>query len=487
MAELKPKKVVIIGAGFGGMRVAKSLRRANVEVTVIDRENHHLFQPLLYQVATAGLSPINIAMPIRSVLRKQKNTRVLLGEVTRIDKDAQRVYLENGESVPYDYLVIAAGTKTNYFGNDEWSEHAHGLKTIRDAIRIRERVLMMFEMAERESDPAVRKQLLTFVVIGGGPTGVELAGSLAELGRSILARDFRNICPSDLRVILLEMMDRVLAHFDPKLSASARRQLEELGVEVRTGARVTNVDEMGVEIGEAERIPAQVVLWAPGVRPVSLAETVGAPLDRGRIVVDDQCRVPNHPEIFAIGDIAAFVPKDEKSALPQLAPVAMQQGRFVGKVIAREAGGELEESAFRYRDKGIMATVGRSRGVVEAGKLKITGFVAWVAWLLVHVMYLIGFRNRMIVLFEWTWAYLTFRRGARIITARYATPPEMQHEITDGADPLRVPLPSTNAVLLPEGTQEGPAARVLRPSRGRVAEAQDRDRGDGSPRRFPSP
>lgn len=416
------KHVVIIGGGFGGLRAARALARAPVRVTLIDRENHHLFQPLLYQVATAALSPGNISVPIRSIFRRRRNVQVLLGEVVGADPDGQRVLLENGDAVPYDYLVVAAGAKTNYFGHDEWAEHAHGLKSIRDGIRIRERILLKFEEAEREQDPERRRQLLTFVVIGGGPTGVEMAGAISELGRRVLARDYRRITAQEVRVVLLEMADRVLLPFHEKLSAEAKRHLEALDVEVRTGARVTRVAADGVHIGDDELLEASMVCWAPGVRPVSLSRKLGLEVDdRDRIVVDGTCATRDHPEVFAIGDIAAFKPDPDGPPLPQLAPVAMQQGNHVGRTVRRELAGK-ERTPFRYRDKGIMATVGRSRAVVEAGKLHMSGFLAWVAWLFVHVMYLVNFQNRMMVLAEWFWAYLTFRPGARLITVRHLPP-----------------------------------------------------------------
>ncbi|MFW6067038.1 MAG: NAD(P)/FAD-dependent oxidoreductase [Myxococcota bacterium] len=453
------KHVVIIGGGFGGLRSARALKRAPVDVTLIDRENHHLFQPLLYQVATAALAPQNITVPVRSMFRRRRDVRTLLGEVVGADLDARKVILENGQEISYDYLVVAAGAKTSYFGNDQWAEHAFGLKTVRDAIRIRERVLMMFEAAEREPDSERRRRLLTFVVIGGGPTGVETAGALSELGRRVLARDYRNICADDVRVICLEMADRVLLPFDEKLSHKAREQLEELNVEVRTGAKVTKVDEEGVHIGD-ELLPASVVCWAPGVQPVSLAEKLGVERERkGRIVVDACCAVPGHPEVFAIGDIAAFTPPGSETPLPQLAPVAMQQGRYVARTIKRDLRGKPREP-FEYRDKGIMATIGRSRAVAESGVIKLSGMLAWLAWLFVHILYLINFQNRLRVMMEWFWAYVTFRPGARLITARYVPPPEQEPAGERvGPDPLKVALPGDGQGVEPAGTQ--PAARSV--------------------------
>lgn len=433
IAETERKHVVIIGGGFGGLQAARALASSAVQVTIIDRENHHLFQPLLYQVATAGVSPGEITVPIRSVFRKCRHCRVLLGEVVGADYERRFIHLENGERVPYDYLVVAAGAKTNYFGHDEWAEHTHGLKSMRDAIRLREHILMMFEAAEREPDPDRRRRLLTFGVIGGGPTGVELAGAISELGRQVLLRDFRNVRPEEVRVLLLEMADRVLLPFDAQLSERARRHLEELDVEVRTQARVTNVTAQGIEIGDEELIPASVVAWAPGVRPVSLADKLALSLDdRGRIRVDLDCSVPGHAEVFAIGDIASFVPEGADEPLPQLAPVAMQQGRHVARVIQRECGGK-PRIPFRYHDKGIMAAIGRSRAVAQRGQLKVAGFTGWLLWLVVHVTFLIGWHNKLLVLFEWMWAYLTFRGGARLIVARseLSSPPPRPRKATE--------------------------------------------------------
>jgi NADH:ubiquinone reductase (H+-translocating) len=467
--DAQQKHVVIIGGGFGGLRAARALERTSVQITLIDRENHHLFQPLLYQVATAALSPGNISVPIRAIFRRRSNVRVLLGEVVGADVHGRRVLLENGDTIPYDYLVVAAGTKTNYFGHDEWAEHAHGLKTVRDGIRIRERILLTFEQAEREADPERRRQLLTFVVIGGGPTGVEMAGAISELGRRVLARDYRSIHAEDVRVVLLEMADRVLLPFDERLSAEAQRHLEALGVEVRTGARVTAIGADGIHIGDDEVLQASMVCWAPGVRPVSLSRKLGLPVDdRDRIEVDDRCAVAGHPEVFAIGDIAAFKPAPDAPPLPQLAPVAMQQGTHVGRTIRRELAGK-ERTPFRYRDKGIMATVGRSRAVVEAGKLRMSGFMAWLAWLFVHILYLVNFQNRMMVLSEWFWAYLTFRPGARLITVRHLPPS------TEASEPAGVPVPV-------EGRESAAAARAVSegPEGGGRAEDGRGGEGDGA-------
>lgn len=414
MAERK--KVVIIGGGFGGLALARALKNTPVDITMIDRENHHLFQPLLYQVATAGLSPGAIAVPIRSVVAKQKNVSVLLDEAITIDYERNRVGLRDDRWIDFDYLVAATGARTNYFGNDDWAKYAHGMKNLRDAIRIRERVLLAFEEAEVEPDPERQKKLLTFVVIGGGPTGVEMAGAISELGRQVLTGDYRNINPDDIRVILVEMAPRVLGPFDPGLSEKAKIALEEIGVEVRTGTAVKDVQEERVLVGD-EWIDAAIIVWASGVRPTSFAAKLGAPLDRGgRVIVGQDCSLSDRPNVFAIGDMASFTPEGAERPLPGLAPVAMQQGRYLAKVIKADLAGRPREP-FRYVDKGTMATIGRGRAIAQTKKMKLSGLIAWFAWGLVHIAYLIGFRSRVLVLFEWTWSLLTAKRGARIITA----------------------------------------------------------------------
>jgi NADH dehydrogenase len=406
--------VVIVGGGFGGLTAARALRRAPVQVTLIDRTNHHLFQPLLYQVASAGLSPADIASPIRSILARQKNTRVLLAEAARIDLGAKKIVLTDGE-LAYDYVILAAGMKTNYFGHDDWEPYAPGLKNLEDAIEVRRRVLLAFERAERETSEARRKQLLTFVVIGGGATGVETAGAFSELSRFVLDKDFRAIRPAETRVVLVEAGDRVLPAFPDDLSASARKQLESLGVEVRTGAKVTAITDDGVELG-SERIPASTVVWGAGVSVTPLAKTLGVPLDRqGRVIVAKDVSIPGHPEAFAIGDMAHF--DQDGQPLPGLSPVAMQQARSVAKSIRATIAGEPRKP-FRYVDKGTMATIGRSRAVAEAKGIHMSGLIAWLAWLFVHIWFLIGFRNRVIVMFEWFWSYVTYKRGARLITGQ---------------------------------------------------------------------
>jgi NADH dehydrogenase len=410
--------VLIVGGGFGGLTAAQSLKGIDVDVTLIDRSNYHLFQPLLYQVAMAGLAPTEIASPIRTILRKQRNVQVLLGEVMRIDLEHRTLFVrgESDRTMSYDYLILAAGARTNYFGHDEWSRWALGLKDLDEAVAIRRRVLVAFEAAEFEADSAKRKGLLTFVVIGGGPTGVELAGALAELSRRVLARDFRVIDPSQTHVLLLEGGPRILPAMDETLSKKALDQLKDLGVEVRLGATVTAIDAHGVHVG-GELVPSTTVIWAAGVRASPLADSLPIERDRaGRIIVQDDCSIPGHPEAFAIGDIAHFKGADGKP-LPGVSPVAMQQARFVATMIERSMHNQPRR-AFEYWDKGTMATIGRSRAVAQAAGFKLSGFIAWLAWLFVHIWYLIGFRNRFLVLFDWFWAYVLYRRGARIITGR---------------------------------------------------------------------
>ena len=405
-------RVVIIGGGFGGLYAARALRRAPVDVTLVDRRNHHLFQPLLYQVASAALNPSDIAYPIRAALRRQRNARVLLAEAESIDVDRRIVTLDDGE-LEYDYLIVATGATHAYFGHDEWAEHAPGLKSIEDALEIRRRVLLAYEAAERETVTGLRREWLTFVVVGAGPTGVELAGALAEIARHSLAKDFRSIDPADACVILLEGGDRVLPPYVPKLSAKAQRQLEKLGVEVRTKSLVTGIDDRGVDIG-GDRIGARTVLWAAGVAASPLARSLGAPLDRaGRVEVEADLSVPGHPEVFVIGDLAAAGAPDAR--VPGVAPAAIQGGRHAAQCI-RRAVRELPSEPFRYRDKGSLATIGRAAAVADFGRLKFGGFFAWAAWMLIHIFFLIGFRTKVFVMLSWAWAYLTFRRGARLIT-----------------------------------------------------------------------
>jgi NADH dehydrogenase len=403
--------VVIVGGGFAGLTAAQALAGAPVQVTLLDRRNHHVFQPLLYQVATAGLSATDIAAPLRHILRRHANVTVLLGEMLAVDAGARKVVLADGE-VGYDFLILATGATHSYFGHDEWALHAPGLKTLEDALFIRRRTLLAFERAERETDAARRRGLLTFVIIGAGPTGVELAGTLVEIARHTLRRQFRRMDPAEARVVLLEGLDRVLPTYPPDLSAKARRQLEELGAEVRTGARVTGVDAHGVWLG-TERMEAGTVLWAAGVAASPLGRSLGAPVDRaGRVLVQPDLSVPGHPEILVIGDLAAL--EQDGRPVPGVAPAAMQMGRHAAKSVLRAVRGE-PRPPFRYVDKGSLATIGRRAAVALLGRVKLSGFPAWAAWLGVHIFFLIGFRNRLVVLMEWALAYLTHQRSARLI------------------------------------------------------------------------
>lgn len=407
--------MVIVGGGFGGLEAAKALKGSPVRITLVDRSNHHLFQPLLYQVAMAGLSPAEIAAPIRAILKHQVNCRVLLGEVTRVELDTRQVQLDHGDILTYDYLVVAAGAKTNFFGNQAWARHALGLKSLDDAVEVRRRVLLAFEAAERESDLDARRRLLTFVVIGGGPTGVELAGGMAELGRFVLADDFRVLSDQEPRVVLIEATDRLLPGMADKLASAAASQLEDLGVELRLNTRVTDISEHGVRLGD-EWLRASTVVWSAGVCARSLAARIGTETGAGgRVKVEQDCSVAGHPEVSVIGDMAHFVPEGSERPLPGVAQVAMQQGRFVARQIERQLAGKPTQT-FKYFDKGMMATIGRSRAVAESGRMKLSGFSAWIAWLFIHVIYLIGYRRRLIVLLQWTWSYLTYKRGARLIT-----------------------------------------------------------------------
>lgn len=403
---------MILGGGFAGLYAVRALRRAPVRVTLIDRKNHHLFQPLLYQVATAGLSAIDIGAPIRQILRRQQNARVLMAEAERVEVDGRRVILAGGRTVDYDYLIVATGAVDSYFGNDGWSEHAPGLKTVEDALEIRRRILVAFERAELEPAAAERRRWLRFVVIGGGPTGAELAGALAEIARHTLVRDFRSFNPSEARVLLLEGAERILPGYPPDLSAAAQRQLERLGVEVRTRARVTAIDAEGVTIGD-ERLAARTVLWAAGIAASPLGKTLGAVLDRsGRVEVGPDLTLPGHAEVFVVGDLARVV--QDGKAVPGVAPAAVQQGRHAAQNIRRSLRGQAYRP-FRYRDRGSMATLGRRAAVAVIGRLHLSGLSAWLAWLLIHILFLIGFRNRLVVMLEWAKSYLTFQRSARLI------------------------------------------------------------------------
>jgi len=408
-------RVVIIGAGFGGLWAAKSLAKAPVEIIVIDRENYHLFQPLLYQVATAGLSPADIAAPIRGVVGGYRNATVMLGEVVGVDIAARTVSIADGKKVPYDYLVLATGARHAYFGHDDWEPFAPGLKRIEDATEIRRRILVAFERAENETDPDERRHLMNLVIVGGGPTGVELAGAIAELASRALAKDFRHIDPRAARIILVEAGPRLLSSFPQDLSDDATRRLERLGVEVRLGAPVTAIDPSGVTVG-GTHIEARTVVWAAGVAASPAGQWVGAKCDRvGRIEVGPDLSVPGHPEIFAIGDTTLVLNAMGK-ALPGVAPVAKQQGRYVGNLIKARLRGAARAEPFRYRDYGNLATIGRKAAVVDFSWIHIRGFVAWVIWSVAHIFFLIGFRNRAVVALNWLWAYFTFQRGARLIT-----------------------------------------------------------------------
>jgi NADH:ubiquinone reductase (H+-translocating) len=435
--------VVIGGGGVGGFCAARSLRRAPVRVTLIDRRNHHLFQPLLYQVATAALSPADIAAPIRHILRRQRNASVLLGAVTDVNPGERQVMLANGRCLDYDYLVLATGAVDQYFGHDHWVGPAPGLKGLEDAVEIRRRFLLAFEAAEQEPDSERCRALLTFVVVGGGPTGVEMAGAFAEVARRTLTGgDFRHVDPASARVLLLEGGPRLLAAYPPALSDRARHMLEKLGVDVRLNAMVTGIAPDGVEVGD-ERIATRNVVWSAGVAASPLAARLGSATDRlGRVEVEPDLSVSGRPEILAIGDLAAF-PHQTGTPLPGIAPVAIQQGKAAGANIRRSVGGEPRRP-FRYRDRGTLATVGRGAAVGQIAGRSVHGFVAWVIWLFVHLMYLVGFRNRVAVLLDWAWAYLTWQRGARLITGELG--PELAPDDAVLGAPLR-----------PTGTPSDPA------------------------------
>jgi len=406
--------IVIIGGGFGGLSAARALRRAHVRVTLIDRRNHHVFQPLLYQVATATLSPSDIAAPIRWILRRLSNVRVLLGEATSIDVTARRVVLADGAVIDYDWLIVATGASHAYFGHADWEAHAPGLKTLEDAIGIRRRILLAFERAEREPDAVRQRELLTFAIVGGGPTGVELAGTLAEIARQTLRDEFRSVDTARARVVLVEAGPTILPAFPDRLQRAARHSLARLGVEVREGTAVTHVDAHGVQVG-ADRLDAGTILWAAGVAACELVQTLRAPLDRaGRVLVEPDLSIPGHPEVFVVGDAAAFLHQGDR-ALPGVAQTAMQGARHAARMILGRLRGEPTRP-FLYRNLGSMAIVGRRAAVSDLGWLRFSGVAAWLAWLFLHIVMLIGFRNRAIVLFEWAVAYVTFQRGARLIT-----------------------------------------------------------------------
>ena len=420
-------RVVVLGAGFGGLTFCKHFHRPDARVTVVDRTNHHLFQPLLYQVATCGLSAPEIAQPIRSILSDRPNITVLLDQATGFDLAQKRVFLEKN-TLDYDYLVLATGGLTGYFGHPEWEPFAPGLKTLDDALRIRSRILLAFEQAENETDAAERDRLLTIVVVGGGPTGLELAGAFAELARTVLKRDFRRIDPAQARIILLEGGPRVLANYPPELSASAQRQLEGLGGQVRTATPVKNIRAGEVELANGEILRAGNIIWAAGVSATPLTKKLGVELDKaGRVKVNPDLSVPGHPEVFAIGDLALVMDKDGQP-VPGICPAAMQMGRHVARVIDYDLKAGANRAArppFKYWNKGTMATIGRSAAVAWIGRFKISGYLAWLAWLFVHLIFLIGFRNRLAVLLQWTYSYFAYKRGARIITYQ---PPELENK-----------------------------------------------------------
>jgi len=426
MPEHSSGRVVVVGGGFGGLEAAKSLARLPLQITVVDRKNHHTFQPLLYQIATAGLSPAEIAAPIRQILAKHDNVDVLLGEVLGFDLERRIVKLQ-GFELPYDYLVVAAGATHAYFGHDEWEPLAPGLKTVEDALEIRRRILLAYELAEREAALTGQHLPLSFVVVGAGPTGVELAGTLAEIARKSLADNFRNIDPAKTRILLVEAGPDVLTAYPPDLRRSALEQLQQLGVEVRTNSAVTDVRAGEVRVGN-EVIPAAVVLWAAGVSASPLGRVLGAPVDRaGRVLVEPDLSIPGHREVFVVGDLASLRNAAGKM-LPGVAPVAMQEGRYVARQIAADLARNPRKK-FHYIDKGSLATIGRAAAVAQFGKLHISGFIAWLSWLFIHIFFLIGFRNRIVVMIQWAWSYLTYERGARLITgeSRVITVPSMEY------------------------------------------------------------
>jgi NADH:ubiquinone reductase (H+-translocating) len=441
--------VVVVGGGFGGLTATQALAKAPVRVTLLDRTNHHTFQPLLYQIATAGLSPADIAQPIRAIVHRQHNVTVLLAEAVGIDLGTREVRLDDGAAVGWDYLILACGAETSYFGHDEWKEVAPGLKSIPDAVSIRTRVLLAFELAEREENAAMRDELLSFAVIGGGPTGVELAGALAELSKFVLDRDFRHIDPSAAKVRLLEAGPRILPSFPEDLAASAVSQLHELGVEVRAGARVTGIEPGRVHLG-SETLACSVVVWAAGVRAQPLTATLGVATDKsGRVFVEKDLSIAGHPNAFVIGD-AARLDGPDGQPLPGVSPVAMQQARWAAKIILRTMAGQ-DRRPFEYFDKGSLATIGRSRAIAMVNRMHLSGLLAWLVWLLVHIFYLIGFRNRVVVMITWAWSYLTYGRGARLV-------------VGESTAAMRALLGAGRSVPLPDGAAVTPAGRPARES-----------------------
>lgn len=406
-------KVVIIGAGFGGLNAAKMLKNAPVDLLILDKTNHHLFQPLLYQVATAALSPGEIAYPIREIFRNQKNAMVVMGEAVSINKDKKEVVLANGDTVHYDYLILSVGARHSYFGNDKWEAFAPGLKTISDAIGIREKILSSFEKAERIENPAESAKFMNFVIIGGGPTGVEMAGAIAEIAHTTLFNNFRRIKPETSKIYLVEGLPHILPVYSPELSDKAKVELEKLGVRVLTGKKVTDITTEGVQV-EDQFIESKNVIWAAGNQASPLLKTLGVPLDRpGRVIVEPDLSIPGHPEIFVIGDAASAMGKDGKP-LPGIAPTAIQQGKYVGKIIKQGLPKE-RRAPFSYWDKGSMATIGKGKAIAVMGKIQMSGLLAWLAWGFIHILYLIGFRNRLGVIIEWTTVFITGQRGVRLI------------------------------------------------------------------------
>jgi len=406
--------VVIIGGGFGGLFGARAFKGAPVEVTLVDRHNHHVFQPLLYQVATAGLSPGDIASPIRWILRRQKNVRVLLGEVQAIDVASRRVLLDGAESLTYDYLIVAAGADNSYFGHPEWAQFAPALKTLDDALRVRGRMLLAYEVAEREADPAVRRRMLTSVIVGGGPTGVEMAGAIAEIAHQTLSDEFQSIHTAESRIVLAEAGPSILSAFPDTLRNAARKSLQTLGVEVREKTAVTRVEHEAVWLGE-ERIEAGTIIWAAGVAASPLGKTLGVPLDRaGRVLVQKDLTIPGHPEVFVVGDLASLTDENGQP-YPGVAQVAMQQARQAARNVIR-AVERQPPAEFHYKNLGNMATIGRNAAIADLGWLRVSGFLAWLLWLFIHIFWLIGFRNRILVLVQWAGAYVTYQRSVRLIT-----------------------------------------------------------------------
>jgi len=408
------KNTIVIGAGFAGINAVKKLsKKKNLDITLIDRRNHHLFQPLLYQVATAGLSPADIATPIRGIFTKNPNVQVIMSNVVGVDLSGKNIRTSEGESYSYDYLIMACGAKHSYFGHGEWEDFSPGLKTLEQATEIRRRILLAFEMAEKEKSPEKQKEYLTFVIVGGGPTGVELAGTIGEISRHTLSQDFRSIQPERTRVLLIEAGPRILPAFSDKLSKLAARDLEKLGVQIWTSTRVTRISEGSVELGN-ESVKARTVIWAAGVEPSSLGKSLQVPLDKiGRVIVEKDLSLKNHPEVFVLGD-QAFFPTEDGKGLPGLAPVAMQQGSCAAQNIIAELQGKPRQE-FHYKDKGVMATIGRKSAIVQMKHFEFGGLLAWVTWLFIHIYYLIGFKNRVFVFMQWAWSYVPFKRGARLI------------------------------------------------------------------------